>query len=145
MQELTFSDRLNMALTRAGVPHGPQRVKEASKLLEASREATRQWLNGEVKPRLTSIHRISERLHVNPHWLLDGQGSMLNGHDLAREAFSPRPQAELDRGDTPALTGWPAHAEKLLQVIVAAVAGFILGTGLLKTLEIVAMGEPLCG
>jgi hypothetical protein len=35
-------------------------------------------------------------------------------------------------------------AERLIQVLVFGVGGFVLGLGLLKALEVFIVGEPLC-
>jgi SOS-response transcriptional repressor LexA len=71
-----FTDRLNLAIEKAGYPRkGKGRLNAIGKLFDISGQAVARWLNGEVTP-IKRINEISEKLKVNSTWLLTAQGNM---------------------------------------------------------------------
>jgi SOS-response transcriptional repressor LexA len=71
-----FSLRLEQALNVSGAPpKGKGRLLSVAKLFGISQQAAAKWLNGTIFP-TKRINSIADKLNVNPHWLLTGQGNM---------------------------------------------------------------------
>lgn len=72
-----FSDRLNRALDRIGVPpKGKGRQVELAKMFSVSQKGARKWLEGESIPDTKRLPEMTARLNVNGEWLLTGHGPM---------------------------------------------------------------------
>ncbi|HJU39595.1 MAG TPA: DNA-binding protein [Tahibacter sp.] len=68
-----FADRLDQALTLAGIPRGRSRNGRLATLFYVSRETARLWLKGRL-PALPKLHEMSRRLDVSLDWLATGRG-----------------------------------------------------------------------
>lgn len=68
-----FADRLDQALTLAGVPRGRSRNGKLATLFYVSRETARLWLKGRL-PALPKLREMARRLDVSLDWLATGRG-----------------------------------------------------------------------
>ena len=68
-----FADRLDQALTLAGIPRGRSRNGKLATLFYVSRETARLWLKGRL-PALSKLREVARRLDVSLDWLATGRG-----------------------------------------------------------------------
>ncbi|HVJ61588.1 MAG TPA: DNA-binding protein [Tahibacter sp.] len=68
-----FADRLDQALTLAGIPRGRARNGKLATLFYVSRETARLWLKGRL-PALPKLREMARRLDVSLDWLATGRG-----------------------------------------------------------------------
>lgn len=80
----TFSDRLNEALLRAGIPDDRSRRSRMAAMFQVSTESVRKWLEGDSIPDTKRLPEIAKTLGVFGEWLLTGQGPM-HPADTVRE------------------------------------------------------------
>jgi hypothetical protein len=79
-----FAERLDHALTLAGIPRGRSRNGKLSTLFYVSRETARLWLKGRL-PALPKLREMARRLDVSLDWLATGRGH-------------PRPSGAAEKG-----------------------------------------------
>ena len=73
-----FSDRLNQALDRLGLPaKGQGRQTQAARLFGVSQKGVRRWLESEGLPAQSDWSRIADAVHVSVQWLFFGLGPMM--------------------------------------------------------------------
>ena len=88
-----FGQRLKAALDAAGIPGGSERRKHVAQMFGVSREAVRQWLQGQTMPTTERIGEMAERLDVFGEWLLTGRGPM-RADDTSRRPLSSESNVE---------------------------------------------------
>lgn len=87
-----FSERLNKALDRAGVPRkGKGRNVEVAKMFNVSPASSRKWLEAVGFPEMEKTLEITRALNVPAEWLLTGKG----GFDVENAAPPPAIDGEL--------------------------------------------------
>ncbi|UXI68633.1 hypothetical protein [Tahibacter amnicola] len=69
-----FAQRLDQALTAAGIPADRTRVRRVAVMFDVTRETSRLWTKGRV-PGLETLRTVASRLQVSLDWLGTGRGS----------------------------------------------------------------------
>lgn len=70
MQLTTFADRIDYAITQAGMSPA-----DLARAIGLSRAAVSKWMTGDTKSvRPDNLFKAADHLRVNPRWLATGQG-----------------------------------------------------------------------
>lgn len=88
---MTFADRLDRALTHAGMNQS-----ELARALKSQPHRVGAWVNDGVIPSSKHLMRLPELLGVSGHWLLTGDGPMIP-EDPERELRAYREIVEIVR------------------------------------------------
>lgn len=70
-----FSDRLRIALERAGIPRVRGQTQRVADKMGVSHTAVSKWLSGQQMPDNERIVTLAKWLEVSAEWLMSGRGS----------------------------------------------------------------------
>ena len=91
-----FSDRLRIALERAGIPRVRGQTQRVADKMGVPHTAVSKWLSGQQMPDNERIVTLAKWLEVSAEWLMSGRGSP-DISSLSEENRAVLPQRRLAR------------------------------------------------